>query len=109
MPKTRRTPGVAAEAEQVRARAEQGDAAAQNNLGLMYETGAGVPQDDCEAVRWWRLATDQGNAEAQNNLGVMYRAGAGVPQDDLEAVRWFRLAADQGNAEAQNNLAGVHV
>ena len=70
MPKTRRTPGVAAEAEQVRARAEQGDAAAQNNLGCMYDQGRGAPQDDREAVRWWRLAADQGNAEAQAALEV---------------------------------------
>ena len=63
MTKTR-PPGV----EQVRARADRGDAAAQFNLGFMYETGAGVPQDDREAVRWWRLAADQGNAEAQSAL-----------------------------------------
>jgi len=38
------------EIDAVRARAEQGDADAQNNLGLMYATGVGVPQDDAEAV-----------------------------------------------------------
>ena len=63
MTKTR-TPGV----EQVRARADRGDAAAQINLGFMYETGAGVPQDEREAVRWYRLAADQGLAEAQSAL-----------------------------------------
>ena len=63
MTKTR-TPGV----EQVRARADQGDAAAQINLGAMYAAGAGVPQDDREAVRWYRLAADQGLAEAQSAL-----------------------------------------
>ena len=74
----------------------------------MYDTGAGVPQDDTEAVRWFRLAADQGNASAQVNLGVMYDTGAGVPQDDTEAVRWFRLAADQGVASAQYNLGFMY-
>ena len=72
----------------------------------MYETGAGVPQDDIEAVRWYRLAADQGIAVAQVTLGFMYADGdtRALPQDDAEAVRWFRLAADQGDVGAQYNL-----
>ena len=31
-------------------------------------TNVGVPQDDAEAVRWYRLAADQGQALAQYNL-----------------------------------------
>jgi TPR repeat protein len=88
--------------------AEQGNARAQNYLGLMFEDGRGVPQGDAEAVRWYRLAADQGNAWAQNNLGVMYRTGRGVPQDDAEALRWYRLAADQGNAGAQYNIGRIY-
>ena len=32
--------------------AEVGDSVAQHNLGLMYDNGWGVPNDDKEAVRW---------------------------------------------------------
>ena len=39
--------------EALRAKAEQGDAEAQYNLGLMSANGGGVPQDDVEAVRWF--------------------------------------------------------
>ena len=74
------------------------------NAGYMYYTGEGVPEDDTEAVRWFRLAADQGHALAQNNLGYMYANGEGVPEDDAEAVRWYRLAAEQGFALAQVNL-----
>ena len=88
--------------------AEQGDAKAQYNLGLMYRKGQGVPQDDAEAVGWWRKAAEQGNAGAQNNLGVMYRNGHGVPQDDAEAVGWWRKAAEQGDANAQYNLGLIY-
>lgn len=38
--------------------AEQGIANAQNNLGVMYNAGRGVPQDYAEAVRWYRLAAE---------------------------------------------------
>ena len=81
--------------------AEQGNALAQFNLGLMYANGEGVPEDDAEAVRWYRLGAEQGNARAQSNLGVMYASGKGVPKDDAEAVRWVRLAAEQGYATAR--------
>jgi TPR repeat protein len=72
-----------------RSAAEQGDAAAQNNLGFMYESGRGVAQDYQEAVKWYRLAAEQGNAIAQSNLGVVYSEGKGVAQDYREAVKWY--------------------
>ena len=90
--------------KECRRAAEQGDAAAQSNLGLMYDEGRGVAQDYTEALKWYRRAADQGNATAQYNLGAMYEEGQGVPQDDTEAVKWFRRAADQGDADAQYNL-----
>ena len=88
--------------------AEEGDAVAQNNLGLMYDNGWGVPQDYKVAVYWYRLAVEQGYAIAQYNLGLMYEKGKGVPQDDKEAVRWYRLAAEQGNGSAQFNLGVMY-
>ena len=39
-----------------RTRAEQGDAAAQNNLGNMYRRGEGVAQDSVQAYMWFTLA-----------------------------------------------------
>jgi S1-C subfamily serine protease len=84
--------------------AEQGNANAQSNLGYMYESGKGVPQDYKAAVKWYTLAAKQGYANAQSNLGWMYRLGRDVPQDDKTAVKWWTLAAEQGNAKAQTNL-----
>jgi len=70
---------TAAEVAATRQQAEQGDAIAQYNLGVMYSTGQGVPEDDVEAVAWWRKAADQGQASAQHFLGVSYVSGQGVP------------------------------
>lgn len=61
--------------------ADQGTPVAQSNLGLMYQSGRGVPRSYPEAVMWFRRAADQGDAEAQSNLGVMYSEGQGLPQD----------------------------
>ena len=46
--------------EEIRTKAEQGDADAQYNLGVIYRQGQGVAPDDVEAARWFRLAADQG-------------------------------------------------
>ena len=61
--------------------ADQGDASAQTNLGLMYDKGQGVTQDYAAAMRWYRKAPDQNLVVAQYNLGVMYDKGQGVTQD----------------------------
>ena len=79
--------------------AEQGNAGAQNNLGVMYEKGKGVSQDDKTAVKWYRLAAKQGQANSQYNLGYMYENGRGVLQDYVRAHMWYNLAASQGGTE----------
>ena len=77
----------------LRAKAEQGDASAQFNLGLAYEDGLGVAKDQVEAAKWYRKAAEQGHAKAQFNLGVAYDNGRGVAKDQVEAYAWFNLAA----------------
>ncbi len=93
---------------ELRPLAEQGDAEAQYNLGVMYGNGQGVPQDYAEAVKWYRKAAKQGHAKAQPKLGFMYRNGQGVPQDSAKALQWYRKAAEQGHAKAQYNLGWMY-
>ncbi len=93
----------ATELKKLRPLAEQGDANAQYNLGVMYDRGRGVPRDYAEAARWHRLAAEQGHAGAQTVLGVMYEYGEGVPQDDVQARMWLNLAAAQGDELARIN------
>ena len=83
--------------------AEQGHAGAQSLLGLKYARGLGVPEDDTEAVRWYRLAAEQGHAESQWLLGIMYDKGDGVPEDDVLAYMWFNLSGAQGHVSAQES------
>jgi uncharacterized protein len=58
--------------------AEQGDADAQYNLGVMYQNGQGVLQNYKTAAKWFTLAAEQFHANAQYNVGVMYENGKGV-------------------------------
>ena len=88
--------------------AEQGNADAKYNLGLMYRKGEGVPHDYKTAVKWYRLAAEQGHAHSQFNLGLMYYDGQGVPQNHKTAVKWWKLAAEQGHAQSQLNLGQMY-
>ena len=85
----------------VRERANQGDAEAQNTLGMMYYLGRGVPQSDSEAATWTRKAAEQGDASAQGKLGYLYQVGKGVPQNYTEAAMWTRKGAEQGDVPSQ--------
>ena len=70
------------------------------NLGVVYNTGRGVSQDDAaEAATWYRKAAEQGHASAQYNLGLMHSEGQGVPQDNVEAHMWLNLAAAKSTGE----------
>ena len=52
----------------IRYAAERGDAYAQNNLGFMYASGEGVPQDFAEAYKWWAVAAMNGIEAARDNM-----------------------------------------
>ena len=74
----------------------------------MYSRGQGIPRDDAEAIRWYRLAAEEGNPEAKYSLGVMYSKGQGTPQDYTEAIFWFKQLADEGDPDAQYNLGVLY-
>jgi GAF domain/PilZ domain/Sel1 repeat len=82
---------------QLQQMAEQGDARAQNALGLRYATGDGVPLDEREAARWFTRAAEQGNVNAQSKLGALYWVGRGVPQNLNQAYFWTVLARAGGD------------
>ena len=77
---------------------------AQNDIGVLYQAGLGVPIDYKEAMKWYRLAADQNLPMAMVNIGNLYRTGLGVTKDDQEARRWFQRAADLGSTEAKAAL-----
>ena len=87
-----------------KAQAEKGDRVAQNNLGVCYANGKGVPKDEVLAVSWYRKAADQGDAKAQSNVGVAYHYGRGVIKNEIEAYAFYNLAGIT-NERARSNLA----
>ena len=73
-------------------KALNGNADAQNKLGVMYEERGNYT----EAAKWYAKAAVQGHALAQMSLGVAYENGQGVEQDYYAAALLYAAAADQG-------------
>jgi len=74
----------------------------------MYDEGKGIPQNEKQAVAWYRRASDQGLAQAQNNPGLMYMTGRGVKTNNSSALKLFQLSAEQGYEQGQFNLGVMY-
>jgi TPR repeat protein len=97
-----------ADVKQLHKSAEAGDASAQYRLGLLYEEGAGVPQNYGHAKEWFEKSAKQGHAGAQANLGTLYLQGRGAPQSSQMAFFWLSQAAEQGNVLAFAKLGWMY-
>jgi TPR repeat protein len=91
-------------ATQLQEKALQGDAQAAFELGEMHASGVGLPQNNTEAVRWYRIAAEKGNSKAQSLIGTAYHRGIGLAVDDVQATQWLLKAADQMDPLAQFQL-----
>ncbi len=97
-----------ADVDALRSRAEQGDASAQYELAMAYDTGHGVQKDLRQAAHWCSKAAEQGHAAAQNCIGSMYQFGDGVAQDEAAAFYWYEKATAQDYGEAYTNLGYMY-
>lgn len=88
--------------------AAQGNADAQNSLGVMYHQGRGTPQDYRQAFEWYSKAAEQQHVLGMYNTAVMYRTGSGTPQNFSKAIEYFTRAAEQGDADAQVSLGQMY-
>jgi TPR repeat protein len=72
--------------------AEQEHAVAQTALGIMYDTGEGVPQDDVQAHMWFNLAASRSTGEVrEGSVGLRDQIAEDLTPDALnEAQRLAR-------------------
>jgi len=95
--------------EQWKLLAEQGDAKAQYNLGLIYALGKGVPKDLAQAIYWFEEAAEQDHIDALMKLGFVYYNGkSDIDKDLRKSAGWYIKAAEKGDAQAQNKLASMY-
>ena len=93
----------------LKAAAEKGHKKAQYRVGLCYDKGRGVAEDDAQAVAWYQKSAAQDYAKAQYQLGKCYKNGEGIAKDEKKAVELFKQAAEQDNGDAQYQLAKCYL
>lgn len=89
--------------------ADEGNMAAQYNMGILFENAFGVDHSDVEAFKWYSKAAAQGHMDSQFNLGIMYGSGVGTQKNEELAEKWFRLAAAQGDVGAKKIIDNRYV
>jgi len=94
----------------IKSLAEQGDANAQNELGIMYEKGRGVPKNYTEAWKWYSLAIKQQHASAADNranlaLHVMTRAQAAEVDKNMKV--WVQNNFDNNKPALETRIKEI--
>lgn len=90
------------------AAAAQGDPNAVFGLGLAYDLGRGVAQDEVRACGLYRRAGDAGVAAATFDYAVMLDAGRCGTRNAVMAADWYGRAAAAGHPRAQYDLAQLY-
>lgn len=82
----------------------QDRASCQYNVGLAYEYGWGVKEDQDQARIWYAKAVVAGNPHACNNLSLMYRSGRGCTANKDLALSLRKQGVKNGCWMACTNL-----
>lgn len=85
----------------------RGDKIAQYQVGVMYEAGNGIEQNQSLAAHWFEESAKQGFVDAQYNIAIMYASGRGVRADEGLAMMWLSRAAKQKDREARKLLLKI--
>jgi len=94
--------------DELRKKAEAGDAWSQLELGIKYEVGVFGQIDLVNSALWYKRAAEQGDFVAQSWLAKRYYDGSGVPRDFAKAAFWFRKAAEQKSPDDQFMLGKMY-
>ena len=86
-------PVVAQESEQAYfqrrlVEAREGDAGAQDDVGVLYAEARGVRRNNLKAVYWFRKSAAQGHVLGSCNLALHYARGQGLRKNPILALKW---------------------
>lgn len=84
--------------------ADAGDPKAQNDVGIMYETGQGLNANFKIASKYYEMSANQGYSEGECNFGLVKKA----QKKYQEAVELFQKSANQGNMCGEHYLAVMY-
>ena len=77
--------------------AEEGYAAAQVELGILFLNGEIVTQDSKNSYNWFKAAAEKGNYDGMKYVSKCYFSGMGVDRNDAIGFHWLnKLYTDYG-------------
>jgi TPR repeat protein len=77
---------------------------AQNNIGVLYYYGYGVPKNYMCALKWQLKAAEQNDDNKNHkNIGMYFEYGINVPLDKYKALEWY---CHSKNKQFINKLKG---
>lgn len=89
-------------------RAKEGNARAQNLIGLYYKNGRGTNKSNYKAVKWYKKSAAQGFPAGQFNLGAAYYDGKGIGKNYVKALKWLKAAHKQKVVNAGRYLTRLY-
>ncbi|HYD17642.1 MAG TPA: hypothetical protein VEF76_04090, partial [Patescibacteria group bacterium] len=91
--------------EDLKKKADAGDAAAMRAIGEFYHDGK--ESDWSAAHGWFMKAAEKGDVDAWYYAGRDFWGSHGVPRDIPKALEWLGKAADAGQPRAQSLLGEI--
>ncbi|GAB1857036.1 hypothetical protein MHTCC0001_18720 [Flavobacteriaceae bacterium MHTCC 0001] len=88
--------------------ATEGNAQAENYLGLAYLQGIGTEKDEDKAFKYIFSAAQKDYATAQYNLGRLYKHGLGCELNFTNAITWWETAISNGSQRAAFTLGYMY-
>lgn len=79
------------------AMAKDGNAEAQNEVGMWYYTGTHTERNYERALQWFARSAQQGNVEAIGNMAMCYQYGHGIARDSVTATKLYQKSIQKGN------------
>jgi uncharacterized protein len=73
-------------------------------MGWFYRNGIGVPQDNEQALIWWKKSARQGEPKAMFSLGQM----AFEEKDYTDALAWFTRASEHSHSRSLYWIGKLH-
>ena len=77
-------------------------------LGLMYENGLGVAQNNSNSFKFYRKAANFGDKNAEKMVAYAYLYGEGIERNIDNAIFWYNRAAQQNDASSWYTLGIIY-
>lgn len=89
--------------------AEKDDSVAQKNVARYYRYGIATDKDEQKALDYYIKSANQGYMDSILELASLYRNGYCTEKNIEESIKWYEKAVEKGNKDAMLDLASLYI